>query len=71
MGESEVVKGEPDKAAPETLSVKRAPAKAKADRNNKGLSAEQLRLNPMLAAGGAAEEKKGPLAASKPALTAE
>ena len=53
------------------MSVKRAPPKTKADRNNKGLTAEQLRLNPMLAAGGAAEEKKGPAAASKPALTAE
>ena len=73
-GSNEVISGQPETAPPEALTVKRPPPKTKKDRkgdcSSKGppkYTAEQLRLNPMLAFEGE-EEKKGP---PKKALTAE
>ena len=67
-GMNEVIKGQMETSAPESLTLKRPPPKTKKDRqadcNAKGMSAEQLRLNPM--AGMDDEEAKG-----GPALTAE
>ena len=53
---------------PENLTVKRKPAKTKAERKgdcNSRYTAEQLRLNPMLAMEDEEEEKKG---GSKPSV---
>lgn len=53
---NEVVKGQPETMAPEALTVKRAKPKTKAERrgdcnSKKAYTAEELRLNPMLAFG--------------------
>lgn len=55
-GMNEVVKGQPETMAPEALTVKRAKPKTKAERrgdcnSKKAYTAEELRLNPMLAFG--------------------
>ena len=67
-GMNEVIKGQPDTNAPEALTVKRAKAKTRKERNpdcsgKGGPTAEELRLNPM--AGMPDEESKAP------AMTAE
>ena len=66
-GDNETVRGQPQTMPPESLTVKRKPPKTKAERKgdcNSRYTAEQLRLNPMLAMEDEEEEKK-------PKLTAE
>ena len=64
-----MIRGQLQTSAPEALTIKRKAPKTKSERigdcNVKGLSAEQLRLNPM-AGMDAEEEKKG-----APPMTAE
>ena len=55
-----MIRGQPETMPPENLTVKRKPAKTKAERKgdcNSKYTAEQLRLNPMLAMED--EEEKG------------
>ena len=64
-GMNEVVKGQPETMPPEALTISRPKPKTKAERrgdcsSKKQYTAEELRLNPLLALGDDEEEKKGP-----------